>query len=141
MGPYLLDDHLWFPPTHLSTDDGLLAVGGDLSAERLILAYKTGIFPWFNSDDDVILWWSPDPRMVLYPEEVKVSKSMRSFLRKTALTVTTNQDFTAVIRACAAQKRKDQDSTWITEQMILAYIQLHEKVMPSLMKFGKTTHS
>lgn len=113
-----------FPHPELADTDGLLAMGGDLSPQRLLLAYRYGIFPWYN--EGPILWWSPDPRCVLWPEELKVSKSMRSYLRKTELRVTINQDFKQVITNCQVTPRKDQNGTWITEAMSDAYQLLHD---------------
>lgn len=121
-----LDDRLIFPPVEHASADGLLAVGGDLSSERLILAYKSGIFPWFN-EDDLILWWSPDPRMVLFPEKIKISKSMRKILTKGSFRLTKNAAFERIIDLCSAVPRKGQDGTWITKEMIQAYIKLHKK--------------
>lgn len=123
---YFLDERLVFPPVEYASRDGLLAVGGDLSPERLLLAYQSGIFPWFN-DDSLILWWSPDPRMVLFPEKVKISKSMRRILQKGHFRITKNKEFEAVIRHCATAPRPGQDGTWITENMVQAYIALHHK--------------
>lgn len=122
---FFLDENIVFPPVSMTSDTGIIAVGGDLSAERLLLAYRSGIFPWFEKDSP-ILWWSPDPRMVLFPEELKISKSMQKVLKKEVFTVTFNRDFRAVIQACAQTGRKGQDSTWITGDMIEAYCKLHE---------------
>jgi len=122
---FSLTKELVFPPVHLSDDDGLLAVGGDLSAERLLLAYRSGIFPWYN--EPPILWWSPDPRFVLFPSELKVSASMRQILKKQVFRITFNQNFAAVIRGCRRAPRKGQDGTWITNAIERAYIQLHEQ--------------
>ncbi|SFU28423.1 leucyl/phenylalanyl-tRNA--protein transferase [Pustulibacterium marinum] len=119
-----LNDSLQFPHPENASPEGILAVGGDLSPERLLLAYSEGIFPWFD-EDQPILWWSPDPRMVLFPEKLKVSKSMRQILRRNEFVVTFNQDFERVIRACASVKREGQYGTWITEDMIQAYLKLH----------------
>ena len=102
----------------------MLAIGGDLSSERLILAYKNGIFPWFSLGEP-ILWWSPNPRFVLFPEKLKVSKSMKQVLRKSDFEITINQDFERVINACAKTKRNGEHGTWITKAMIDAYINLH----------------
>lgn len=121
---YLLDDDLWFPPVKEALDDGLLAVGGDLSIERLLLAYRSGIFPWFN-DDELPMWWSPDPRFVLFPNELKISKSMSQLLRRAAFDFRVNTAFEEVIRSCQQAKRKDQDGTWITEEIVNAYGALH----------------
>lgn len=122
---HILTDKIEFPVVDTATEDGLLAIGGDLSVERLLLAYKKGIFPWFEIDQP-ILWWSPDPRFVLYPEDLKVSKSMRKLFRQNKFEVTYNQAFRQVIEACAIISRKDQEDTWITQHMILAYCKLHE---------------
>jgi leucyl/phenylalanyl-tRNA--protein transferase len=123
---YFLDDRLEFPPVDHCNADGLLAVGGDLSPERLLLAYKNGIFPWFNNDD-LILWWSPDPRMVLFPDRIKISKSMRKVIQSDVFRLTKNEAFEEVLNHCAAQKRKGQQGTWITKNMQKAYIKLYEK--------------
>lgn len=121
----LLTDDLSFPTHELASPEGVLAVGGDLSVERLILAYKCGIFPWFEADEP-ILWWSPDPRFVLFPEELKVSKSMKQVLRNSDFVVTVNTAFADVIDACSKIKRDGQAGTWITNSMRNAYIELHE---------------
>lgn len=123
---HFLGDRLEFPPVETANADGLLAVGGDLSPERLLLAYKSGIFPWFN-DDALILWWSPDPRMVLFPKKVKVSKSMRKVIRDGAFKITQNTCFNEVMQQCALVERKGQDGTWITSKMKNAYAELHKK--------------
>ena len=115
-----------FPSVEDADKDGLLAIGGDLSEERLMLAYQSGIFPWF-SEGDPILWWSPDPRFVLFPEKLKVSKSMKKLLRDHRFQVTFNQKFEEVITQCASVKRDGQADTWITEEMQAAYINMHEK--------------
>lgn len=120
-----LDERLIFPDPALAEDDGLLAVGGDLSADRLLLAYQNGIFPWY-SDDTPILWYSPHERFVLYPTELKVSKSMRQVLNSGKFKVTVNNAFEAVIKACAAAPREGQDGTWITDDMQQAYINLYQ---------------
>ena len=122
---YILSKNIEFPPVEHADIDGLLAIGGDLSQERLLLAYRSGIFPWYNEGEPII-WYSPDPRMVLFPEELKVSKSMKQVLRKNEFTVTFNQDFKGVIENCATVKRPDQEGTWITNDMQQAYIQLHK---------------
>ncbi|WP_055434736.1 leucyl/phenylalanyl-tRNA--protein transferase [Lacinutrix algicola] len=123
---HILNQNIVFPNVQEADDEGLLAVGGDLSVERLLLAYKSGIFPWFN-EDEVVLWWSPDPRFVLYPEDLKVSKSMRQFLRNCDFEITINKDFKSVITECAKAKRDGQAGTWITNNMIEAYCKLHEQ--------------
>ncbi|HEA20982.1 MAG TPA: leucyl/phenylalanyl-tRNA--protein transferase [Pricia antarctica] len=122
----LLDERLIFPPIENANADGLLAVGGDLSPERLLLAYQSGIFPWFDRDSP-ILWWSPDPRMVLYPHKIKISKSMRKVLRSDQFQLTVNTCFENVIDRCSHIKRSGQNGTWITTEMIDAYIELHKK--------------
>tara|TARA_R110002050_G_scaffold189325_2_gene323920 strand:- start:7633 stop:8286 length:654 start_codon:yes stop_codon:yes gene_type:complete len=123
---FYLTDALAFPPVDTANSDGLLAVGGDLSSERLLLAYQQGIFPWFN-EDSIILWWSPDPRMVLYPKKIKISKSMRKVLRDKRFRITKNTCFKEVLEYCSSVDRVGQDGTWITEQMKMAYLKLHEK--------------
>jgi leucyl/phenylalanyl-tRNA--protein transferase len=114
-----------FPNVSEASPEGLLAVGGNLSVTRLIDAYKKGIFPWF-SEDEPVLWWSPDPRFVLFPEKLKVSKSMKQVLRNNDYKVTINKAFETVIAACSEAKRNGQDSTWITLKMQTAYIELHK---------------
>lgn len=114
-----------FPPVHQADDQGLLAVGGDLDPTRLMEAYNNGIFPWFD-DSQPILWWSPDPRMVLYPEKLKVSKSMKQLLKKEAFKVTYNEAFEVVVEQCSHIYRKGQDGTWITPEMQDAYLELHK---------------
>jgi leucyl/phenylalanyl-tRNA--protein transferase len=121
----LLDDEIIFPDAVYADEDGLLAVGGDLSPERLLLAYQSGIFPWF-SDDDPILWFAPHERCVVFPEQVKVSKSMSKVLRSGTFCVTRNKAFKQVIENCSSYPRKDQDGTWITNEMQKAYVRLHE---------------
>ena len=121
-----LSSQLWFPSVVEASKEGLLAIGGDLSSDRLLLAYRSGIFPWFE-DDQPILWWSPDPRMVLFPERFKVSKSLKKVLDSNIFQVTFNQNFSEVIKQCASVKRKGQRGTWITSEMISAYQELHEK--------------
>jgi len=120
---YVLDKNLWFPPAKEALNDGLLAIGGDLSVERLVLAYKQGIFPWF--DGDVPMWWCPDPRFVLFPDELKVSKSMKVLLKRNAFKFTINKAFEQVIKACKEKERRDQPGTWITDEVEAAYIKLH----------------
>lgn len=121
----LLSDELWFPPVETASPEGILAIGGDLSSERLLLAYKSGIFPWFNLGEPVV-WHSPSQRMVLFPNELKVSKSMRQTLKKDLFKVTFNQNFKEVIAACKTIYREGQGGTWITDEMEQAYINLHE---------------
>lgn len=122
---HFLTEIVWFPKPEDATADGLLAIGGNLSVERLLLAYNSGIFPWFE-DDQPILWWSPDPRMVLFPEKFKVSKSLRKTLNSEKFKITFNQNFAEVIKNCATVPRKEQAGTWITEEMQEAYIALHK---------------
>jgi len=122
---HILTQNIAFPDVEEADEEGLLAIGGDLSVARLLLAYRNGIFPWFNQDK-VVLWWSPNPRFVLLPENLKVSKSMRRFLKHCNYNVTINQDFRAVITACAKAKREGQAGTWITTNMIEAYCKLHD---------------
>ncbi len=122
-------DFVAFPSVDNATEDGLLAMGGDLDLNTLVSAYAQGIFPWYN-DGQPILWWSPDPRMVLYPDQIKVSRSLRKTLRKGGFKITCNRDFDAVIRACASrgQSRNNDTSsgTWITNHMHAAYTELHK---------------
>nr|WP_321221774.1 leucyl/phenylalanyl-tRNA--protein transferase [uncultured Psychroserpens sp.] len=122
---HLLSNDIVFPDVRLTSKEGILAIGGDLSVERLLLAYKSGIFPWFD-DEDPLMWWSPDPRFVLFPEQLKVSKSMKQVLRNTNFEFTVNKDFIGVINQCSTIKREGQNGTWITDNMISAYIKLHE---------------
>jgi leucyl/phenylalanyl-tRNA---protein transferase len=121
---FALNKELYFPPVHLTEPDGLLAMGGDLSPERLILAYRNGIFPWYEGDH--ILWWCPDPRFVLFPNELKVSKSMKAILKKDEFEFTVNKAFSVVIHYCKKTKRSGQFGTWITDEVEKAYCQLHE---------------
>ena len=122
MAVYRLPQELIFPDPELSEEDGLLAVGGDLSIERLILSYSNGIFPWYN-EGEPILWWCPKPRFILKPDEVKVSKSMRKIIKKNIFEVKFNTDFEGVINNCKIT-REDEEGTWITEDMKSAYIDL-----------------
>ncbi|MEH6909563.1 MAG: leucyl/phenylalanyl-tRNA--protein transferase [Oceanicoccus sp.] len=124
--PWLEPNSLAFPPTTSALPDpnGLLAVGGDLSPARLIAAYRLGIFPWFE-EDQPILWWSPNPRAVLFPEKIHISKSLRKKLRQQTVTVTGDQQFSLVVEHCAKTPRGDQDGTWITDDMLDAYRMLH----------------
>ncbi len=125
MPVYLLDDDLWFPPVEKAIPDGLLAIGGDLRAERLLLAYSQGIFPWY-SEDEPPMWWSPDPRFVLYPDELKVSKSMKQVFNRGLFEFRVNTSFADVIGHCRDAKRKGTDGTWINEEIVDAYVQLHQ---------------
>ena len=122
---YWLTSEISFPHPKFSSKEGLLAAGGDLSPQRLLLAYQYGIFPWYN-EDEPILWWSPDPRFVLIPSEIKVSKSMRRILKKGQFRVTFDQRFAEVINACSTVPRRGQEGTWLTAEMIEAYILLHQ---------------
>ena len=121
---HVLDDDLWFPAVEDARDDGLLAIGGDLGAERLLLAYSNGIFPWFNEDEPP-LWWSPDPRFVLFPEELKVSKSMQRLIKQGRFEFRIDTAFEAVITNCSKAPREGQDGTWISHEVIAAYTALH----------------
>ncbi len=122
---FLLSNDLVFPPVEMADEDGLLAIGGDLSTKRLLLAYQQGIFPWY-SEQDPICWWCPDPRFVLFPDELKISRSMKRVLRSGPFGFTTNTAFAEVIRNCRTISRKDQDGTWISAEVQNAYIRLHE---------------
>jgi leucyl/phenylalanyl-tRNA---protein transferase len=122
---YLLGEDLVFPPVHGATPEGLVAVGGDLSVPRLLLAYRSGLFPWY-SEGSPILWFSPDPRMILFPLKLHVSDSLRRTIAAGRFTVTFDRDFPAVIRNCQEMARPGQDGTWITEDMCQAYQRLHE---------------
>ena len=122
---FQLSDKIKFPPPHFAEREGLLAIGGDLSLKRLMLAYKMGIFPWY-SDDEPIIWWSPDPRLVLYPKELKISKSLKKFMKKGIFKVTLDQAFENVIMECAAVRSENGEGTWIVDEMIEAYCRLHK---------------
>lgn len=122
---YFLTQDMYFPPAEETSPEGIIAVGGDLSPERLLLAYKSGIFPWFD-EDDPILWWCPPERMVLFFEDLKISKSMRNILNRNLFKVTFNTAFTEVITNCQQTKRKDQPGTWITDEMLEAYCKLNQ---------------
>ncbi len=126
MPVYQLDNDLWFPhPSLADAETGLLAVGGDLSRERLLLAYSNGIFPWYEEQGEVF-WFSPQERMVMFPSELKISKSMKALLNKNAFEVTFNRDFQTVIEHCAKVKREGQKDTWISENFVDAYCHMHE---------------
>jgi leucyl/phenylalanyl-tRNA---protein transferase len=120
----ILDNKLWFPPATNTTEDGLLAIGGDLSEERILLAYRNGIFPWF--EDNVPLWWCPDPRFVLLPHQLKISRSMQQVLRSNNFQFKTNTAFEEVIHNCKTARR-NHDGTWITDEVEKAYINLYKK--------------
>ncbi len=124
MALFVLDKEMVFPPVHLAEPDGLLAMGGDLHPERLLLAYQHGIFPWYEGD--VILWWCPDPRFVLFPKDVKLSKSIRPLLNRNEFEFSTNTAFAEVIHHCKKTRRPGQDGTWITDEVEKAYGRLHE---------------
>jgi leucyl/phenylalanyl-tRNA---protein transferase len=120
-----LTEKIDFPPVEMADTDGLLAMGGDLSTERLLLAYKSGIFPWY-SEGEPICWWSPNPRFVLLPAELKVSKSMQTVLNNGSFRFTINKAFDKVITNCKSIKRKHEDGTWIQQEIIDAYTRLHQ---------------
>jgi leucyl/phenylalanyl-tRNA--protein transferase len=122
---FYLTSSIFFPPVSEANYEGILAIGGDLSPERLLLAYRSGIFPWFEEGEPII-WWSPNPRMVLFLDELIVSKSMRNILNRNSFRVTFNQNFRDVISNCQNIKRDGQNGTWITNDMIEAYCKLHE---------------
>jgi leucyl/phenylalanyl-tRNA--protein transferase len=120
----ILEEKIWFPPVEEAMADGLLAMGGDLSVERLLLAYAKGIFPWY--DGTLPLWWSPNPRFILLPHEIKVSKSMKTILQNGRFSFTTNKAFNQVISACRKKVRLGQDGTWINDDVEIAYNKLHQ---------------
>lgn len=121
---HVLDNKLWFPPQNDALEDGLLAIGGDLSTERLLLAYRNGIFPWY--DGDVPLWWCPDPRFVLFPEKLNISKSMKQVFKQDRFVFAQNSAFEKVIRHCMNAKRSYTDGSWINEDVIAAFTKLHK---------------
>jgi leucyl/phenylalanyl-tRNA--protein transferase len=123
---FVLTKEIIFPPVELADEEGMLAIGGDLSTERLLLAYKNGIFPWYN-EDEPICWWCPDPRFVLFPAELKVSKSMQTILNNGNFRFTINKAFDKVITNCKTVTRKEQEGTWIQPEMIDAYTKLHQQ--------------
>ena len=125
MPVYLLSNELIFPSPKLAAQEGLLAVGGDLSQERLLLAYRMGIFPWY-SENEPIMWWSPDPRLILYPDHLNISKSLKKVINKGDFELSMDQDFEAVITACAESRTETNEGTWIVDEMIAAYCKLHE---------------
>jgi leucyl/phenylalanyl-tRNA--protein transferase len=122
---FILSKEIKFPAVELADENGLLAIGGDLSIERLLLAYRNGIFPWYN-ESDPICWYSPDPRFVLFPDKLKISKSMKSILNKNEFHFTINKAFSEVILNCKTSTRKDQDGTWIHDTIVDAYTKLHQ---------------
>ena len=121
----LEEEEIWFPNPEVADENGLLAVGGDLSSKRLLLAYSYGIFPWF-SEETPIFWYAPHERFVLFPERIKISRSMKQLMRSKRFRVTRDQNFKEVIEACASTERKGKTGTWITREMVSAYIKLHE---------------
>lgn len=122
---YRLSNRITFPDPNHADESGILAVGGDLSPDRLLLAYEDGIFPWYNRGEPII-WWSPNPRMVLYPDELHISGSTKKILKKSTFEITFDRDFVSVITACKEQKRTGQMDTWITDEMLAAYMKLHK---------------
>lgn len=124
MALFVLDKELAFPPVHFAGADGLLAMGGDLSPQRLLLAYRSGIFPWYEGDH--ILWWCPDPRFVLFPDELKISKSIKPLLNRNEFDFTIDKAFKQVIRECKKITRPGQQGTWITDEVERAFIKMHE---------------
>ncbi|MGB5158394.1 leucyl/phenylalanyl-tRNA--protein transferase [Desulfobacterium sp. N47] len=123
MPVYRLTKEIIFPPPQLSGKEGLVAIGGDLSEKRLLLAYNLGIFPWY-SEDEPILWWSPDPRLVIYPDEIRISKSLHKIIKKNVFHITFDMAFEQVINLCAGVRRKKNEGTWIVPDMIEAYCML-----------------
>jgi len=121
---FVLDNKLYFPPVHLAEPDGLLAMGGDLSPERVLLAYRNGIFPWY--EEDPILWWSPNPRFVLFPDELKINKSIKPLLNRNEFDFTINKAFKEVISQCKMIDRPGQNGTWITFEIEKAFLKMHE---------------
>jgi leucyl/phenylalanyl-tRNA---protein transferase len=123
---WLEPDRIEFPNPHFANEDGIVAIGGDLSPERLLLAYRIGLFPWFNADEP-ILWWSLDPRLVLFPKDLYIAKSMRPYFNQQKFKVTFDRHFEQVVRACQQNNRKNQQNgTWISEDIVQAYTRMHE---------------
>lgn len=122
---HLLNELIIFPDPSEADEEGLLAIGGDLSSDRLLLAYQSGIFPWYD-EQQPILWWSPNPRMVLFPSKFKVSKSLSKTIKNTEFKITFNTNFSEVIKNCSTIKREGQGGTWITQEMEEAYVELHK---------------
>lgn len=120
---HILSETNWFPPVSDAMNDGLLAIGGDVEPERLILAYQKGIFPWYN--EDIPLWWSPDPRFVLFPEELKVSKSMQQLSKRSPFVFSCNQAFQQVLEHCSSSTRPGQSGTWLNENLMQSLLHLH----------------
>lgn len=125
-GYYILNENLYFPPVSQANKEGFLAFGGDLSTERLLLAYRSGIFPWYNEDEPII-WWSPDPRCVLFTNKLCISKSMQQVIKKGTFRFSMNEAFAQVIKCCQQTKRKDDNGTWLNNEMIEAYNSLHQQ--------------
>ncbi len=124
---WLSENDFSFPHPELANEDGILAIGGDLSTERLLAAYRLGLFPWYNPDDP-ILWWSPDPRFVLFPQELKIAKSMRPYFNQQKFVVTFDQAFEEIITGCQQHKRKGQSgSSWISKEVLESYVQLYHE--------------
>ncbi|WP_457553312.1 leucyl/phenylalanyl-tRNA--protein transferase [Desulfobacula sp.] len=121
---FRLSERLNFPPAWLARSDGLLCIGGDLSAKRLLLAYENGIFPWFSKNEP-LLWWSPDPRLVLFPKNINVSKSLNKKLKKNTFKVTMDKAFEQTILSCAKPRKNNNEGTWLVDEMIASYINLH----------------
>jgi leucyl/phenylalanyl-tRNA--protein transferase len=136
---FRLSDRVEFPPAWLARSDGLLCIGGDLDPARLILAYKMGIFPWF-SENEPILWWSPDPRLVLYPDQVRVSRSLKKKLKKNVFDIRINTGFERVITACAQPRQHRDEGTWLTPDMIQAYNTLHHMGVAHSVEAWKENH-
>ena len=122
---YILDEQISFPHPEAVKPSGVLAFGGDLTVDRLLLAYQYGIFPWYNPDEPII-WWCPKPRFVIFPTKVKVAKSMNSYFNQNKYHVTYNKYFTEVMRFCQHTPRPGQDGTWLNEDLIQSYTQLHQ---------------
>jgi leucyl/phenylalanyl-tRNA---protein transferase len=125
MPVFQLNDYPFFPPAHLADKSGLLAIGGQLQPDWILMAYENGIFPWFN-EDEPIMWWSPDPRMVLFPSKLHVSQTMKQVLNRGVFEIKFDTNFNAVIENCGNTRRNHRDGTWITPEMKAAYTQLHE---------------
>ena len=125
MFPVLLTREFWFPDPSSADSQGLLAIGGDLTPERLLLAYSSGIFPWYSKGQP-LLWWSPDPRMVLFPEELHVPRRLRRIIRRQKFVITFDRAFRQVIEACATARNRSTTGTWITPDMMQAYLHLHQ---------------
>ena len=126
MTVFVLSDRISFPPQNLAEENGLLAIGGDLSEERLIASYQMGIFPWY-SEGDPILWWTPDPRLVLFPKNLHISRSLKKIIRQKRFDVTVDHAFRKVIQSCADVHREKNKDTWIVKDMVEAYVKLHHK--------------